>query len=225
MPDALDAASQRELVRRVVKGLPDETALVLLGNSAGLAHGVPHVLRTKDLDVSLVLLAEGRAIAPIDTIRRVLAALGVEPITAPDDQSWIQAHIDVDGSTRQVDFIRGKSRDRPNGTFIDRATLSRIVAEAEQQGQVLLPGLTDLIVTKAWAAVDQARHLRQGPEDPTKHQVRLAAYRQDARRFTARAIERGTLDANRFLALLDGMAEHRRKEVRPELVDAGALES
>lgn len=130
----------------------------------------------------------------------------------------------MDGANRQVDFIRGKSRDRPNGTFIDRATLNLVIAAAAQAGDVLLPGLSDLIVMKAWAAVDQQRHLRQSPEDPTRHQVRLTAYRQDARRFTAHALERGGLDAHRIEELVAAMAGHRRKEIRPELEQAGALE-
>lgn len=209
----------------MVKVLPDGAALVLLGNSAGLAHGVPHLLRTKDLDVSVVLLAGGRTVAPLDTVHQVLQSLGVKPVTAPDDQSWIKVHIHMDGAERQVDFIRGRSRDRPNGTFIDRATLSLVISQAEQAGDVLLPGLTDLIVMKAWAAVDQARHLRQQPPDPAKYRIRLSAYQQDARRYTEHALERGMLDAHRAEALLAAMAEHRRREIRPELVQAGALET
>lgn len=223
MVPGLDAESQDAVIRRLLGALPEGAGIMLMGNTAGMAQGVPHVTRTKDVDVTIILLDERRRVAPIEAIRQVIATLGLKAETAPDDHSWIKAHMEIGGEKRQVDFIRGKSRDRPDGTFIDRRTLERVTAKADERGRVFLPSATDLVVMKAWAAVDQARHLRDASENVAWHEGRRRAYEEDARRYTEFALDRGVLDVARINEHLARMAAHRRAEVRGVLLRAGAL--
>lgn len=220
----LDASDQRFVLRTLRRALPSETGLLLMGNTAALHHRVPHVTRTKDVDVSLVLLDPARRVAPATKIHEVLATLGIHAQTEPADGSWIKAFVDLRGTPFQVDFIRGKSRDRPNGTFIDRATLNDIIQAATQKAGVWLPSLTDLILMKAWAATDQSRYLHQDATDPAGHEELRRAYRYDTRRLTEHALDRDELDRARLRELLGHRAEHRRIEISSELVQAGALE-
>lgn len=220
----LDAGGQQAVLRILRRALPRETDLLVLGNTAALGHRVPHVTRTKDVDVSLVVVDPNRHIAPTAAIHGVLTNLGINPETAPADGSWVKAFVELDGTSYQVDFIRGKSRDRPNGTFIDRPTLNAIVQAATRHRDAWLPSLSDLILMKAWAATDQSRYLRQDPADPTGHEERRRAYRHDARRLTEHALDHDELDRGRLRNLVGRMARHRRTDISGELVRAGTLE-
>jgi hypothetical protein len=197
---------------------------MLMGNTASLRYGVPHVQRTKDVDVTILVLDETRKVAPIEAVHAMLRTLDLRAAAAPDDHSFVQTFVEVREGSYQVDVIRGKSRDRPEGTFIDRRTLNAVIQAAVRDRDVWLPSLPDLILMKAWAATDQARHVRQAFNDPTWHEERRRAYHDDVRRLTEHALDRDQLDRLRLEQLLAMMAEHRRTEIRSELVRAGSLE-
>lgn len=216
---------QRRIVGQIVDVLPGACGLVLLGNTAGLHHRVPGITTTKDVDVSVVLLDSDNRVAPREQIDEILDELGVEPTVYPRDRSWVQAQLEVDGVDRQVDFIRGRKRDRPSGTFIHRDLLNRITAAAEQDEHVLVPSLTDLVLMKAWAATDQQRLANEATGDDHETALgRKRAYQDDTRRYTETALDRGVLDLARIRGLLDAMRDHRRPEVREVLERAGTIE-
>lgn len=52
LDSGIDTAGQRRVLRRLLPGLPPGAGLMLMGNTASLRHGVAHVTRTKDVDVS-----------------------------------------------------------------------------------------------------------------------------------------------------------------------------
>lgn len=222
---AIDRDAQRAVVGKLLDVLPDGCGLVLLGNTAGMRHGVPRLTVTKDVDVSIVLLDEDLRVAPRERIDDVLAALNVEPTVYPEDRSWVQAEVEIGGAVRTVDFIRGRKRDRPNGTFIHRDILNLVTAEAERNGRVLVPSLTDLVVMKAWAATDQDRVAEAADGDARAGaRDRARAYRDDARRYAETALDRAVLDRGRIGGLLAAMRDHRRPQVRAVLERAGAIE-
>lgn len=216
---------QRTILRRLHEALPDGCGLVLLGSTAGLHHRVPGVTTTKDVDISVVLLDEDMQIAPRERIDDILEELEVEPTRYPEDRSWVQAELEIDGVARTVDFIRGRKRDRPNGTFIHRDILNIITASAEQDDGVLVPSLTDLVVMKAWAATDQARLADEKEGEPREKALRRGrVYQEDTRTYTEAALGRNALDRGRIQDLLDEMRDHRRPEVRSVLEAAGTIE-
>lgn len=222
---AIDAREQEEILGRLLEVLPESCGLVLLGNTAGIRYSVPGVTTTKDVDVSVVVLEDALRIAPRERIDEILNELGVEPTVYPEDRSWVQAELQVGDVARAVDFIRGRKRNRPNGTFIHRDILNRIVAAAQRDGRVLVPSLTDLILMKAWAATDQARLAtdREG-KARSEAQRRRRAYEEDTRRYTEAALDRDVLDLSRLEELLGEMRDHREPEVRGVLERAGTLE-
>lgn len=222
---AIDADEQDTIVDQLLAVLPDGCGLVLLGNTAGIHHDVPTITTTKDVDVSVVLLDQHNQVAPRERVDEILEELGVEPTKYPEDRSWVQAEFEIDGAPRKVDFIRGRKRDRPNGTYIHREILNLVTAAAEQDGDVLVPSLTDLVVMKAWAATDKARlaDQREG-EARERADRRRRAYEDDTRRFTETALDRDVLDLERVHDLLDAMRDHRRPEVRGVLERAGTIE-
>lgn len=198
---------------------------MLLGNTAGIRHGVPGVTTTKDVDVSVILLDEDKQIAPRERIDEILDELGVEPTVYPEDRSWVQAELPVDGVPRKVDFIRGRKRDRPNGTFIHRGILNMITRAADRDAHVLIPSLTDLIVMKAWAATDQDRTADGAEGDKRERALRRKqAYQDDTRRYTETSLDRDELEVERINELLEAMRAHRRPEVRDVLERAGTIE-
>lgn len=221
----IDAEDQGTIVDQLLAVLPDGCGLVLLGNTAGIHHDVPGITTTKDVDVSVVLLDEHNQIAPRERIDDILDELDVEPTKYPEDRSWVQAKLEIAGAGRKVDFIRGRKRDRPNGTFIHRDVLNHVTAAAREDGGVLVPSLTDLIVLKAWAATDKARlaEKREGKAQE-RAERRRRAYEDDTRRFTETALDRDVLDRKRVHELLEAMREHRRPEVRGVLERAGTIE-
>jgi hypothetical protein len=216
---------QDALVRRLLSLLPDDHALLVLGNTASIVHGITDITTTKDVDVAIIVLGGDRAIAPYEVLLELMERLGVPPKRQPDDQSWVQILVKVGDAERKVDLIRGRSRDRENGTFIERKILQEVAQGAAQIGRVLVPGTTDLVVMKAWAAVDQARHLQE-EKDPRQrrfHEGRLRAYTDDARRVAEWAIRRSELEQDRIGALLKLMKPHRQRPVREVLIEIGAL--
>lgn len=221
----LDQEEQQTILQQLVDVLPEGCGLVLLGNTAGIRHGVPGITTTKDVDVSLILLDEDQQIAPRERIDEILNDLGVEPTVYPEDRSWVQAELPVDGVPRKVDFIRGRKRDRPNGTFIHRDILNMITRAADRDDHVLVPSLTDLIVMKAWAATDQNRTADDAEGDKREHALRRKrAYEDDTRRYTETALDRDELEMERIDELLAAMRDHRRPEVRGVLERAGTIE-
>jgi len=124
-------------------------------------------------------------------------------------------------SSCPVDIVRGRSCDRPSDTFVHKGVLERVVARAERRGRVLLPSLSDLIVMKAWAVVDQERLAsKKGGAGG-----RRAAYEADARRIADVALRRNALDRSRVEELLAGMRPERARAVRAVLVRIGVLET
>lgn len=105
---AVGPDEQRTIIDKLLDALPDGCGIVLLGNTAGIRHGVPRVTTTKDVDVSVILLDEAQQIAPRERIDDVLHELGLEPTEYPADRSFVQAAIPIDGVPRTIDFIRGK---------------------------------------------------------------------------------------------------------------------
>lgn len=214
---------QEKLLERLRAALPKGHALLLMGSTAAIAHGVRTTVTTTDVDVSLILVADDRDVASQEAVKEFLAGLRVEAEKPAEDGSWFKVHLDVDGQAVQVDVIRGKSRDRASSQFIDRDLLKHVVQNATQFAEgVYLPTLTDLIVMKAWAAVDKERLVARG-DDPTRNQTLADKYRGDVRDYAEFGLERGDLDANRIEALLGTMADHRAPQVRAVLEDEGAL--
>lgn len=224
MPD-VTMREQRSVLRALAGALPPHCTLLLLGSTAAMDLGIRDLTTTKDVDVCIVALAEdGTRVAPPEIIERVLAALQVAPAQAPaEDGSWVKALVPVGGATFQVDFIRGKSRDRPRGTFIERGLLDRIIQAATPRGGLLVPTPTDLMVMKAWAAVDQERLAEANPLEADLHRARASKYRQDTRIVAEAALRSGALDRDRVVQLLTAMAPHRRTPVEAVLSQAGAL--
>lgn len=221
----IDRSAQRAILGKLLDVLPESCGLVLLGNTAGLHLGIPRITLTKDVDVSVVLLDDDRRVAPRERIDDILEALDVEPTAYPEDRSWVQTEIEIDGVPQQVDLIRGRKRDRPNGTFIHRDILNLVTAQATADGGVLVPPITDLVVLKAWAATDQHRLAEDAEGDERADALdRARAYEEDARRYADAALDRDALDRERIQSLLDAMRDHRRPEVRAVLVRAGAVE-
>ncbi len=218
---------QRTIIAKLLEALPDACGIVLLGNTAGIRHGVPNVTTTKDVDVAVILLDEDQRVAPRERIDDVLDDLGIEPTRYPADRSFVQAAIPIDGVHRTIDFIRGKKRDRPDGTFLHRDLLNTVTRAAQADDGVHLPSLTDLIVMKAWAATDQARKADQAQQtgaDATANQRRSQAYEQDTRRYAEHALDKEVLDLHRVNGLLAGMRDERASDVRAVLTRAGVLE-
>lgn len=222
---SIDAGTQRTIIGKLLDVLPDGCGLVLLGSTAGIRHGIPDLTVTKDVDVSIVLLDQELQVAPRERIDEILDALDLEPIVYPRDRSWVKAQMDIGGVAQKVDFIRGRKRDRPNGTFIHRDILNLVTAQATADGRVLLPSLTDLVVLKAWAATDQIRRADGADgEERTTALNEAEAYEDDARRYAEAALDRDALDRDRIGFLLDAMKDHRRRQVQGVLERAGALE-
>lgn len=195
-----------------------------MGSTAAIAHGVKTTVTTKDVDVSLILVADDRDVASQDAVREFLTRLGVKEERPVEDGSWFKVFLEVDGQKVQVDVIRGKSRDPPASQFIDRKLLQNVVRNATEAGSgVFLPSLTDLIVMKAWAAVDKQRLVDRN-EDAARNATLSAKYRGDVRDYTEVALERDLLDTARIDALIQEMADHRAPQVHKVLQDEGALE-
>lgn len=212
------------VLRRIEKALPPDCRIQLLGSSAALEHNIPDVSMTKDVDLSIVVLdGEGKKLAPMGVVESVLGKLQVTSEQKPEDESWVKVNIPVDEAKYRVDFIRGKSRDRPHGTFIERSILEDITSKSRPRGRVLLPSLTDLIVMKAWAAVDQTRLAEEKREEAGRFGLKAAKYLGDVRAYTETAIRRGQLDEGRIRQLLEKMAAHRRGPVEAVLRRGGAL--
>jgi hypothetical protein len=223
MSRIVDLRLLRTTLKLLRGALPTRTKILLLGNSAALIIGVPALTRTKDVDVSLILLRDKADVAPLPVVRKFVATLGGTITTEPEDGAWIRVSLPVGDGEITLEIIRGKSRDRPRGKFIARNILRAIAENAESRDGELIPALTDLIVMKAWAVTDQNRGLREEPHRGG-HALRRDAYRDDARRLTELALDRGDLDLGRIQALLVLMKEHRRKEVKVVLEEIGALD-
>src|SRR3990172_844910 len=155
MPERLGLEDQRAVLAILERALPDGCALLAIGGTAMILHGIPG-LTTKDVDVVLALL-DRTGLASPQSLDGFLETLGGRVRTRPEDGSWVRVDLDVGGRTCPVDIVRGRSRDRPSDTFVHKGVLERVVARAERRGRVLLPPLSDLIVMKAWAVVDQER--------------------------------------------------------------------
>ncbi|MCA1814477.1 MAG: hypothetical protein LC624_11090 [Halobacteriales archaeon] len=216
---------QDAVLRHIEKVLPANCKIELLGSSAAIEHNIPGLpTLTKDVDLSLVVMdKDGTRLAAMDVVEEVLERLAVEPDQKPEDESWVKVYVPLDEAKYQVDFIRGKNRDRPRGTFIERSILEDIIARSQPRGRILLPSLTDLIVMKAWASVDQARHAEDRPAEGDRFKRRAEAYARDARTYAEAAITRRELDPRRMDELLGKMAHHRKGPVEDVLLRAGAL--
>ena len=187
MPERLGLEDQRAVLAILERALPDGCALLAIGGTAMILHGIPG-LTTKDVDVVLALL-DRTGLASPQSLDGFLETLGGRVRTRPEDGSWVRVDLDVGGRTCPVDIVRGRSRDRPSDTFVHKGVLERVVARAERRGRVLLPSLSDLIVMKAWAVVDQERLAsKKGGAGG-----RRAAYEADARRIADVALRRNAL--------------------------------
>lgn len=212
------------VLKRLVESLPEHSTVLLVGNTAALMLEVPDITRTKDIDVSLILLRGKREVATYEMVREFLGNLGGDIEKDPEDHSWTRVLVQVEDRSATVEIIRGKSRDRPRGKFISRNVLQAVAQAAKYANQVLVPSLTDLIVMKAWAVVDKSRSILEDPENQY-HSLRREAYYNDARRITELALDRIELDRQRINDLLNLMKGHRRDEVRAILEEVGALEA
>jgi len=214
---------QSSILNHLLSALPLNFALLVLGNTGSIVYGITDISATKDVDVGIVVLGRRRSVASYEEVLELVKALGVEIVRQPEDQSWVQIRVTVHDATRQVDLIRGKDRDRPNGTFIERKIVEAAAKAASQRGRLLIPTLTDLVVMKAWAAVDQERHLAKASGNPEYHRQRLRAYTDDARRIADFALKRSELATKRVDELLGLMRPQRRTQVRRILVSVGVV--
>lgn len=221
--EEIDGDLTRVVLRMLSQALPPRTKLLLLGSTAALTMGVPTLTRTKDVDVALVLIGEERGIAPLSDVMDLARRLRGRITRSPEDGSWVRFSLLVGDRQVGVEAIRGKSRDRRGGTFITRDLLRAIAQRAEPLDGSLLPSVTDLIVMKAWAVTDQSRHLEEAPQSE-QYRRRRNAFQDDSRRLTEWALGRNVLATERVEELLAMMKEHRRKEVRAALIEAGVFE-
>jgi hypothetical protein len=216
-------AEQESILSHLLSALPADFALLVLGNTGSITYGITDISSTKDVDVAIVVIGPSRRIASYEALLELVAALGLEPTRRPEDRSWAQIPVKTDAGTSNVDLIRGRDRDRPNGTFIERRILEAVAKGAQERGRILVPTITDLIVMKAWAAVDQERHLASPSDAEDHHRGRLRAYTDDARRIADFALRRDELDIKRVEHLLNLMRPHRRTPVRRVLAAVGVL--
>src|SRR3990170_2310396 len=221
--NVIGRVEQSSILDHLLSALPVDFALLVLGNTGSIVYGITDISATKDVDVSIVVLGRTRSVASHEDVLELVKTLGVPIVRRPEDQSWVQIRVTVRDATRQVDLIRGKDRDRPNGTFIERKIIEAVAKAANQKGRLLIPTLTDLVVMKAWAAVDQERHLARASGNPEYHRQRLRAYTDDARRITDFALKRSELAIKRVDELLDLMRPLRRTQVRRILVSVGVV--
>lgn len=219
----IDSRLASEVLEALRQGLPERMQVIPLGNTAALLLGVPAPTHTKDVDIALALISEKRELADQESVRKFAGKLGGKVEKDPENGSWLRFALPFSEGHITVEVIRGKSRDRPRGKFITRKVLMAVTEGARLYRDELLPSLSDLIVLKAWAATDQMRHLQEEPTNDY-HLRRRDAYRDDTRRVTELALDRGELDAGRVSYLLSLMRHDRQEEVRKVLVEAGALE-
>lgn len=218
MSGRIGRAEQDGILVHLTPALPVGCALLALGSTAGLLHGVKEVTTTKDVGLSVIVLAPDRAVAPKAVVYEFIANAKAKVVTDPEDGSWIKTSVEVKDVPRQVDLIRGKKHDRPDGLFLDRRLLEAVAvaATALEGGRILLPTLTDLVVLKAWASVDQARRAKDAPSADLVERFtnKSGVYASDARHYAEEALDRNVLDKERIEALLARMAPHRGPEVR-----------
>ncbi len=220
----IDSGLARLVLQTLKSSLPEGTEILLLGSTAALFLGVPSPTRTKDVDIALVLVGRKNRIATQPAVREFANRIHGVVTKDPENGSWLRFSLPVVDGEVTVEVIRGKSRDRPQGKFITRRFLQAVAESALPSNDVLVPSLADLIAMKAWAATDQIRHLKEKPGDEY-HLRRRDAYRDDTRRLTEFALDRGALDVERIKNLLSLMRQDRQKEIRTVLVEAGTVES
>lgn len=228
MTARLGRADQDRILSHLSAALPPGCALLALGSTAGLLHGVRDVTTTKDIDISVIVMRPDRTVAPKTVLYEIIEKARAKIVMDPEDGSWIKTTVSVDDVLRQVDLVRGKKHDRPDGLFLDRRLLEAVASAAtpDASGRILTPSLTDLVVMKAWASIDQARRAKaSAPAELAERANNLSeVYAADARRYAEEALDRNALDLARIEDLLAKMARHRAPEVRRVLVDNGILQ-
>lgn len=169
---------------------------------------------TKDVDVVIVAIHDGRAAIPEYDELVDLARDLAEEVETRKDHTCVRFPLATDAGLVTVEFVRGRTPGK-GGYFVSRTVLETAAELAVDQEGILRPPIEVLVFLKAWAAKDKEKLVEAGKDTRGYHARRRDAFLEDVQRLRrALADADREPDRQRFETMFSATGGEREEAVR-----------